>query len=56
MVINKPFKYKKLHKVMWCHHFRLELEEYLPVYKDAFDQSYEESEAGEVEEVKENKK
>lgn len=39
-VINKPLSYKTLHKVMWKHYFRVDLEEYKPYYKIAFNKTY----------------
>ena len=44
-VINKPLKYKTLHYVMWKHYFRIDLEEYKPIYKSAFNQSFEETDS-----------
>ena len=43
-VINKPLKYKTLHKVMWKHYFRIGNDEYQNVFKNAFNMSFEESE------------
>ena len=56
MVINKPLKYKTLHYVMWKHYFRVDLEEYKPIFKGAFNRSYEESDSEEKVAKEEEKK
>jgi response regulator RpfG family c-di-GMP phosphodiesterase len=43
-VINKPLKYKTLHAVMWKHYFRVDPDDYLPIFKGAFNHTYQESE------------
>lgn len=55
-VINKPLKYKTLHYVMWKHYFRVDLEEYKPIFKNAFNRSFEESDSEEKEIAEEEKK
>ena len=42
-VINKPLLFKQLHKVMWQYYFRVPKDDYLKIYKNQFNVSYQES-------------
>ena len=41
---------------MWKHYFRVDLEEYKPIFKNAFNRSFEESDSEEKEIAEEEKK